>query len=115
MESIVAVDFLASMHASGRHQVELLRDVGDKSLLLCGLFPGMANKHHVGLDYFSEMGQAAYLTVGELQEQSMGELYLQLSHQFTSLQKILQAMRKDCIHLVGHEKDDTSRVELRMH
>ncbi len=91
-ESIIAVDFLNSMHTKGTRQIALLREVGDKSLLLCGLFPGIAERHHVKLDYFSDIGQAAYLSVGELQDE-LADLYFQLSDQFLSLQKILQAMR----------------------
>lgn len=93
IESIVALDFLDSMHTTRLKQVELLRDVGDKSLLFCGLFPGMAQKRHVSLSYFSDMGQAAYLTVGELQASETADLYFQLSAQFIQLQQILQAMR----------------------
>lgn len=92
IESVIALDFLESMHASGKRQVELLRDVGDKSLLFCGLFPGMAIKRHVRLDYFSEMGQAAYLSVGELEARESADLYFQLSAQFMNMQQILQAM-----------------------
>lgn len=93
MDSVIALDLLESMNALGRRQLDLLRDVGDKSLLLCGLFPGMAHRHHVKLDYFSQMGQAAYLTVGELHDRQNAELYFQLSAQFIQMQQILQAMR----------------------
>lgn len=93
IESIVALDFLDSMRKSRVQQIELLRDVGDKSLLFCGLFPGMAEKRHVSLNYFSDMGQAAYLTVGELNQSGTADLYFQLSAQFIQLQQILQAMR----------------------
>jgi hypothetical protein len=93
MESIVALDFLESMHSSSKKQVALMREVGDKSLLFCGLFPGMASKRHVKLDYFSGMGQAAYLTVSELEEPSSSDLYIRLSTQFTNLQHILESMR----------------------
>ena len=86
------------MHTSQRHQAELLRDVGDKSLLFCGLFPGIAAKRHVSLKYFSEMGQAAYLTVGELHPSTTANLYFQLSEQFIRLQHILQAMRGEFMH-----------------
>lgn len=94
IESIIALDFLDSMHTTRRHQVDLLRDVGDKSLLFCGLFPGMAEKRHVSLDYFADMGQAAYLSVSELNESQAG-LFFQLSEQFPALQRILRAMRGD--------------------
>lgn len=93
MESVIAMDFLESMHALGRRQIERLREVGDKSLLFCGLFPGMASKRHVKLDYYSDMGQAAYLSVSELEGPESADLYLQLSSQFVMMQQILQAMR----------------------
>ncbi len=96
IESVIALDFLESLHTPRRRQAELLRDVGDKSLLFCGLFPGMAAKRHVSLDYFADMGQAAYLTVGKLYEGESG-LYFQLSEQFLVLQQILRAMRGEVL------------------
>ena len=93
IESVIALDFLESMRTPGRRQVELLRDVGDKSLLFCGLFPGMASKRHVRLDYFSDLGQAAYLTVSELEENKSADLFSELSAQFLTMQHVLQAMR----------------------
>lgn len=92
-ESIVALDFLESMHKPRPLQMQLMRDVGDKSLLFCGLFPGIAERRHVSLNYFFELGQAAYLTLGELEEKESAELYFQLSKQFATLQHILQSMR----------------------
>jgi hypothetical protein len=93
IESVIALDFLESTHAIGTRQVSLLRDVGDKSLLFCGLFPGMAEKRHVRLDYFTGMGKAAYLSVSELEESDSAELYFQLSAEFLEMQHVLQAMR----------------------
>lgn len=93
IESIIALDFLESMDKPRHLQKELLRDIGDKSLLFCGLFPGIAERRNLKLSYFSDMGKAAYLTVGELQEKEMASLYFQLSEQFITLQQILQAMR----------------------
>ena len=115
MESVMALDFLESMHLPGRRQVELLREVGDKSLLFCGLFPGMASKRHVRLEYFSDMGQAAYLTVSELQDRDSAELYFQLSEQFIRLQQILQAMRGTPLPLVGIDSEIVAANDLPMH
>lgn len=94
IESVIALDFLESTQVPGKRQLQLLRDIGDKSLLFCGLFPGMAEKRHVRLDYFTGMGQAAYLTVSELEEKESAMLYFQLSSQFLNMQQILQAMRQ---------------------
>ena len=93
LDSVIAMDFFESMNATGHRRIEQLQEVGDKSLLLCGLFPGIAIKRHVGIDYYSGMGQAAYLSVSELQEQQSADLYLQLSDQFIAMQNILRAMR----------------------
>jgi len=93
IDSVVALDFLESMRKPRHSQLESLRDVGDKSLLFCGLFPGIAKRRCVSLTYFSDMGQAAYLTVGELHDRDTADLYFQLSEKFVTLQQILQAMR----------------------
>lgn len=112
IESVVALDFLESMHSSRPKQIELLRDVGDKSLLFCGLFPGIAEKRHVSLSYFSDMGQAAYLTVGELRSNEEANLYLQLSAQFSVLQQILQAMRGEFIQFNSVDSGVISPIDL---
>jgi hypothetical protein len=96
VESVLALDVLESMNKPRLLQQELLREVGDKSLLFCGLFPGMAKKRRVSLDYFTEMGQTAYMTASELFQDNT-ELYQQLSMQFPALQQILQAMRGEYV------------------
>lgn len=93
LESVLATDFLEAMHVAGKQQIESLRAVGDKSLLLCGLFPGIATRRHLSLDYYTGMGRSAYLTVSELHERSESQLYYKLSESFIHLQKILQAIR----------------------
>lgn len=112
IESVVALDFLESMRKPRQLQLELLRDVGDKSLLFCGLFPGIAQRRHVSLSYFSDMGQAAYLTAGELQGSETADLYFQLSAQFVTLQQILQAMRGEYVQFKQNDKGILSSTNL---
>ena len=114
IESVVALDFLESMRKPRQMQLELLRDVGDKSLLFCGLFPGIAKRRHVSLSYFSDMGQAAYLTVGELQGSETSHLYLQLSAQFITLQQVLQAMRGEYMQLSQKDNGILSSIDLTL-
>jgi hypothetical protein len=99
LESVIALDFLESMQLAGTRQVDRLKDAGDKSLLFCGLFPGMAERRHVSIEYFSGMGKAAYLSAGELQASYSADLYYQLSEQLKSMEQILQAMRGDYFHI----------------
>ena len=105
IESVIALDFLEAMHLPRRRQLETLREVGDKSLLFCGLFPGIAERRRVNLDYFIDLGQAAYLSVSEMNDQKSGALYLQLSAQFLSLQQILRAMRGEFLQASGKENN----------
>ncbi|MCW8398939.1 hypothetical protein OQJ26_09070 [Legionella sp. PATHC038] len=110
IESVVALDFLESMHRPKNLQMELLRDVGDKSLLFCGLFPGIAKRRHVSLEYFSGMGQAAYLTISELEGKHTADLFIQLSEQFLTLQHVLQAMRGEGVDLIQSEQGILSSI-----
>lgn len=114
VESIVAMDFLESMRKPRGAQLQLMRDVGDKSLLFCGLFPGVAERRHVSLNYFFELGQAAYLTVGEMEEKPSAELYFQLSEQFAKLQQILQAMRGEYLQINQVDCQVVSAVKLTL-
>lgn len=114
LESVIALDFLESMHVPGKQQVEKLREVGDKSLLFCGLFPGMAKRRHVSIEYFTDMGQAAYLTVSELEAQESAALYFQLSAEFMTLKQILQAMRGEYMPIADIEDGVLAKVDLPM-
>lgn len=114
IESVVALDFLESMKKPRKLQLELLREVGDKSLLFCGLFPGIAQRRHVNLSYFSEMGQAAYLTVSELHRNEESALYFQLSAQFATLKQILQAMRGEYLQFGKINHGVLSSIDLTL-
>lgn len=94
IESVLALDVLESRPKPAKLRIEVLKNVGDKSLLFCGLFPGIASKRRVNLSYFADLGQSAYLNAGLLQED---KLYLDLSNQFLRLKNILQAMRTECL------------------
>ncbi len=113
IESVIALDFLNSMQKPRLMKLELLREVGDKSLLFCGLFPGIAARKRVSLRYFIDMGQAAYLTVSELERKESAELYSELSRQFICLQSILQAIRGDYLQRQCFEKLPTPIITMQ--
>lgn len=93
IESVIALDFLHALHLKGQYQqVEQLQEIGDKSLLFCSIFPGMAEKRKVQIHYFSHLGQTAYLTASCHMEHPQAPLFEKLGEQFTTLQQVLQAM-----------------------
>ena len=104
IDTVLASDFLEALHRPAKQKMEQLREVGDKSLVLCGLFPGVAQRRSLALDYYTHMGQAAYLTLSELQEAASAELFLQLGQHFGALQKTLQTMRGE-FYQFAHESN----------
>lgn len=101
IESPIALDFLKSMQQKPI-QLETLRGVGDKSLLFAGLFPEVALKRHVGLDYYIDMGKSAYLAVSELEEKQNSQLYYHLSLNFLNLKTILDSLREQKVtHIIS--------------
>lgn len=93
---VIAIDFLEGLESFGRIGNSLLRQVGDRCLLLSGLFPEQARKRLVNEEYFVSIGRQAYETIATVSIQAAyhSELFHQLSEEFIHLTQILQAMRK---------------------
>lgn len=90
---VIGLDFLHALELHGKRSADLLKEVGDKSLLFCGLFPGVAKKRHISLNYFEDVGKCAYWQVGNLETQQTGVLFYALCREFESLRKVLDATR----------------------
>jgi len=91
--SVLAIDFLSGVQAGGQNRHEKLRDVGDKSLLFSGLFPGLAEKKHVRISYFVDLGQSAYGTLSIEGSRNVARLFADLCQRFVPLMDVLQVMR----------------------
>ncbi len=91
--SVLAMDFLASNQETGTKRIELLQEVGDKSLLFSGLFPGLAHRKLVSIDYFIDMGTTAYLTIAEIETTKGSELFTTLGENFQSMQLVLTEIK----------------------
>lgn len=89
----LATEFLAGFDESPSKQQECWREVGDKCLLLVGLFPGRIEKKRIQLRYFIDLGQRAYVQVAELCRTQSATLYRALSGGFVRLMEVLQAIR----------------------
>ncbi len=92
----MAIDFLLAFEKLGRQGGELLRQVGDKCLLLTGLFPERALRKNVSLEYFIGIGQQAYHILADFRFKQIydNELFDKLSKDFVELIHVLQAMRQ---------------------
>jgi len=91
--SVLAVEYLESMHQLGRAGRDQLRNVGDKCLLYSGLFPQRAERRRVKIGYFVDLGRSAYQLLSERLEQGAAVMYQRLAGTFVPLMDVLQAMR----------------------
>lgn len=99
--SILAVDFLKSLEQFKSEQLqytpkrlESLKELGDKCLLLAGLFPGCAQKRRVRISYYVRLGQMAYSSLSEERNSNLAELYGDLAEHFVILMDIMHCMRE---------------------
>lgn len=92
VDSVLGQEFLACTQQELRIEDDI-RDVGDKCLLFSGLFPGHAEKAHVRLSYYVDIGQMAYHTLSTHQKQSIANLYSQLTENFVPLMDVLHTIQ----------------------
>lgn len=88
------MDWLLAMDLAGTARADALRDVGDRCLLVAGLFPGLAERRRVSVDYFINIGRSAYLGVSDVTRQAYATLYAQLANGYRELVDTLDAMRR---------------------
>lgn len=77
---------LAWLHAQdqiGSVRADALRDVGDGCLLIAGLFPGVAQRRRLSVDYFIDLGRGAYSEVADTRCSDAG-LFAQLAQSIAS-------------------------------
>jgi hypothetical protein len=87
---------LAWLHAqaqTGALREEMLRDVGDHCLLIAGLYPRLAERRRVTVDYFMDVGRSAYLGIAEAGRSAYAALFAQLAASYGELVRILRALR----------------------
>lgn len=89
-KQIVATDFLKGVNLPSTQREIILQEVGDKCLLLSGLFPNCNNRRLVKISYFINLGKSSYAIISN----EHNDLYGLLSAQFVSLMDILQSLRQ---------------------
>lgn len=91
-QSLCGLEFLQA-HNRAAHQ-HAFQEVGDKCLLFSGLFPAIAVRRHVSVQYYIAVGQSAYTAIAEhdFKEQP---LFKALATQFVLLRDVLCCLRKD--------------------
>ena len=92
--SAVAVDYLLARSQCGQRHRDELRAVGDRCLLLAGLYPEQAQQRMVGLDYFMAMGSQAYQELAHAVRATVADLYEHLARAFARVVRVLLEVRR---------------------
>jgi len=111
--STVALDYLLARAATGTRHKQELRDVGDRCLLLAGLYPEQAARRLVSIGYFLDVGSRAYDELSNALRAGVAQLYGHLAQAFARLVRVLMEVRRhmrDVAPLLLHELCTTGNV-----
>ena len=89
-----ALEWLHAQSQVGTARLDALQEVGDRCLLIAGLFPGLAQRRRVSVDYFVDLGRGAYRDVAESGRSATALLFAQLAESYRDLVRVLRAMRE---------------------
>ena len=89
---IMALDWLQASEAPAQSGAEALREVGDRCLLVAGLFPKLAERRRVDGDYFVRLGRGAYAGAAQRTRRADASLLANLVEAFHSLVDVLRAL-----------------------
>ena len=104
--NIVALDYLLARAERGTRRKQELRDVGDRCLLLAGLYPEQAGRRMVTVDYFLAVGSCAYDELSAALKAAVADLYGHLAKAFARLVRVLMELRRwtrDVAPMLLHE------------
>lgn len=90
---IQALEWLNAQEEVGIARADALRDVGDRCLLIAGLFPELADRRRVSVDYFIDLGRGAYGEVAHCSRAGYADLFERLARSYNDLVRILRVLR----------------------
>lgn len=89
-----ALEWLHAQAQTGSLRADALRDVGDRCLLIAGLYPALAERRRVSVEYFVDLGRGAYQGVAECSRAAYAALFEQLASSYRELVRALRAVRE---------------------
>lgn len=89
---VMALEWLSAADTAGTCRQERLRDVGDRCLLMAGLFPQMAARRRVDHSYFIVLGQGAYDGVACASKAGYAALFAHLAAVYETMVRVLGAV-----------------------
>lgn len=88
-----ALGWLHAQGQVGNWRLECLQQVGDQCLLIAGLFPALAQRRRVSVDYFIDLGRGAYSEVAGHGKGAHASLYSSLARGYRQMVDTLHLLR----------------------
>jgi hypothetical protein len=90
----LAVEFMQAINLKKTQNRNMLRHIGDRCLILAGLFKLRSERLNVSDDYFCEIGQQAYLNLASFHKLHIDpELFWKMAKHFVAISTLLQSIR----------------------
>ncbi|HLT44635.1 MAG TPA: hypothetical protein VK000_08240 [Luteimonas sp.] len=90
---VQALEWFDAQQREGSARRDALRDVGDRCLLVAGLFPDLAQRRRVAVDYFVDLGSGAYQGVADAGHDAYAALFAHLAASYRELVSALRGLR----------------------
>lgn len=90
---VLALDWLVALEERPPARADALRDVGDRCLLIAGLFPQRARRRRVSDAYYIDLGGNAYHGVAAAARAGYAALFAELARRFDQLVAVLRHVR----------------------
>ena len=85
--------YLIAINSENARKKEIMKTLADRSLYLAGFFGDSLQKKMVDIDYYSEMGSAAYFNLSTwTKEDHLSEVYKTFSNRFVEFVEVLSYM-----------------------
>lgn len=92
-QRIMALDWLGGQQLAGHERADAMRDVGDRCLLIAGLFPRLAERRNLQPGYYAALGRTAYAEVAAVTRAGYAELFALLAQAFDTMLQVLGGLR----------------------
>ena len=85
----LALRLRRALESGGQEQRERLRNLGDFSLFTSGFFSDSLARKVVDIDYYVSMGEYAYASLGQRDEDAFGDVFAELARKFVGFVDVL--------------------------
>lgn len=88
----LALEWFQAMEQAGQPRADALRDVGDRCLLIAGMYPGLAERRRVTPGYYADLGRGAYQGVAEIARNGYAALFAELARAYQAMVQVLSTL-----------------------